>query len=184
MVKIDTSDVKKGTVLDVDGTLYKVIDLSHTHTGRWGATYKFKVKNIIDGGTQNITYNAWTTLEQADVSTMRATYLYSLWDRYTFMQLDDSSMYELHKDEIDDVVDYLKENLDVHLMKHQDKIIWVILPDKITYKIADTLPWVQGNRKNSAKKSATLETGLKVKVKSHKSKGDEVTLNTNTWEVD
>ena len=33
-MKIDCSDVKRGTILNVEGKLMKVLDISHTHTGR------------------------------------------------------------------------------------------------------------------------------------------------------
>jgi translation elongation factor P/translation initiation factor 5A len=47
-MKIDTSEVKKGIVLQVETKLFKVIDIGHTHTGRGSATYSFKVKDIIN----------------------------------------------------------------------------------------------------------------------------------------
>jgi translation elongation factor P/translation initiation factor 5A len=46
-MKIDTSDAKRGTILSVDGQLMKIVDVGHTHMGRGGATYSFKVKNIV-----------------------------------------------------------------------------------------------------------------------------------------
>ncbi|OQB41803.1 MAG: Elongation factor P (EF-P) KOW-like domain protein [candidate division CPR1 bacterium ADurb.Bin160] len=34
-------------ILQIDGKLFKVIDTSHTHMGRGGATDTFKVKDIV-----------------------------------------------------------------------------------------------------------------------------------------
>lgn len=76
MVKIDTSDVKRGTILEMDNGLYRVTDTSHTHMGRQGATYSFKVKEITTGKTKLVTYNAGTTLQQAEVQTLNALFLY------------------------------------------------------------------------------------------------------------
>jgi translation elongation factor P/translation initiation factor 5A len=45
-MRIQTSDVKKGTVLVINGELYRVLDTSHTHTGRGSATYTFRVKSL------------------------------------------------------------------------------------------------------------------------------------------
>jgi len=35
------------------------------------------------------------------------------------MENDTGEMYEMEKDKIDDVVDYLKENLDVYMMMYE-----------------------------------------------------------------
>ena len=80
MVKIETSKVKKWMILQIDDKLFRVIDTAHTHMGRGGATDTFKVKDIVSWKTNVFTYNAWTTLEQAEVKTNMAVFLYSAWD--------------------------------------------------------------------------------------------------------
>jgi translation elongation factor P/translation initiation factor 5A len=45
-------------VLQVDGKLFKVVEMGHTHMGRGGATDTFKVKDIVSGKTNVLTYNA------------------------------------------------------------------------------------------------------------------------------
>jgi elongation factor P len=94
-MKISCSDVKRGTILNHEGKLMKVLDISHTHTGRGGATYTFKSKNIIDGGNLNLTFKSTVTLEQAEVNTQNAVFLYQAGESYTFMLNDTAEMYEL-----------------------------------------------------------------------------------------
>lgn len=183
MVKIDTADVKKGTILEMDGGLYKVVDISHTHMGRQGATYGFKVKEVTTGKTKVSTYNAGTTLEEAEVSTMNALFLYSAGDTYSFMVSDTGEMYDLDADQIEDVTWWLKENMDVYLMMYQGNIINVILPTTVEYTIAQTVPGVKGDRANAGKKPATIETWLEIQVPLHKNEGDVVTVNTLTGSV-
>ena len=182
-MKISTSDVKRGTILDVEGKLYKVIDTSHTHTWRWWATYSYKVKNIIDGSNLTLTYKSSVTLEQADVQTNNAVFLYAAGDSYTFMENDTAEMRELDKDEIDDVVPYLKENLDCFLMIHDGNVIGVILPTTIEYTVAQTVPGIKGDRSSAWKKPATLDNGLEVMVPLHISEGATVTINTSTGQT-
>lgn len=183
MVKIDTSKVKRWTVLQIDWKLFKVVDMWHTHMGRWWATDTFKVKDIVTWKTNIFTYNAGTILEQAQVDTNIAVFLYSVGDMYTFMENDTWEMYDLSKDKIDDVADYLKENLDVYLMIFNWEILWVILPTTITYTIVSTVPGIKWNRAQAGKKPATIETGLEIQVPLHKNEGDTVVLNTTTWEA-
>ena len=182
-MKISTSDVKRGTVLNVDWKLYKVIDTSHTHTWRGGATYSYKVKNIVDWSNLTLTYKSSVTLEQADVQTNNAVFLYAAWDSYTFMENDTAEMRELDKDEIEDVVPYLKENLDCFLMIYENNVIGVILPTTIEYTVAQTVPGIKGDRSSAGKKPATLDNGLEVMVPLHIDEGATVTINTTTGQT-
>ncbi len=182
-MKIDCSNVKRGTILNVDGKLMKVLDISHTHTWRGSATYTFKSKNIIDWWNLNLTYKSGTTLEQADVATQNAVFLYQAWESFSFMLNDTSEMFEIDQEDIDDVIPYLKENLDCFLMIYQDNVIWVILPSVIEYTIADTVPWVKGDRAQAGKKPATLDNGLEIQVPLHLEIWATVRVNTSTWET-
>ncbi len=182
-MKIDTSKVKRWTVLKINNNLYKVVDISHTHMARWWATYTFKVKDIISWKTNVFTYNSWTILEQADIQTNTAVYLYNDWTDYFFMENDTWEMYNLNSDMIDDILWYLKENLDVYLMIYEWNVIWVILPTTIEYKITSTVPWIKWNRAQSWTKPATIETWIEIQVPLHKNEWDIVVLNTLTWET-
>ncbi len=183
MIKIDTSEVKKGTILDINGQLVRVVDTSHTHTWRGSATYTFKVKNILNWATNTLTYKSWTTLEAAEVAYKNGVYLYSMGDTYVFMENDTSEMYEIPAEQIEDITSYLKENLDVFLIKHQWNVIGIVLPTTISYKVVETVPGVKGDRATSGRKWAKLETWLEVQVPLHIKEWDEVVVNTETWEV-
>jgi len=182
-MKIDISEVKRWTVLEIEWWLYKVVDMSHMHKWRWGATYAFKVKNIQTGQVKNVTYKAWTTLDAAEITYKNGQYLYNSWDIYTFMEFDTSELYELWDDLIDDIKLYLKENVDVFLMMYNGNVIWVILPDVVSYKVIETLPWVKWDRAQAWTKPARLETGLNVQVPLYIEEWDEILVNTSTNEV-
>lgn len=160
-----------------------MIDISHTHTGRGSATYTFKVKDIVNGGNQQLTYKSGTILEQVDVQTKNAVYLYNSGDAYSFMEQDTSEIHDIPTEKIEDVVPYLKENLDCFVMIFNGNVIGVILPNVIEYKIAETVPGVKGDRAQAGKKPATLENGLEVMVPLHLEAGAIVRINTVTGEI-
>lgn len=182
-MKIATNDVKKGTILLIEGKLFKVTDTAHTHMGRWGATDTFKVKDIVTGKSNVFTYNAGTMLEQAEVVTQNAVFLYNAGNTYSFMENDTGEIFDLERESIEEVVDYLKENLDVYLQMYQGNVLNVILPSTITYKIISTVPGVKGDRAQAGTKPATIETGLEIQIPLYKEEGDEVTINTLTGAV-
>ena len=183
MVKIDASKVKKGTVLEMDGQLFVVLDLSFMQMQQRQGSYTYKVRNLATNGVQNVTVKSGITLDQAEISTQNAVYLYNTGDSYSFMENDTGEIHEIQADTIEDITGYLKDNLDVYLQIYNGKVINVILPSTITYTITDTVPGIKGNRAQSWTKPATLETGMEIQVPLHKEVGDTVTLNTLTGGV-
>lgn len=183
IMKINPGEVKKGTILQIDGKLFRITDMSHTHMARGGATYTFKAKDVITGKTNTFTYQSSVTLEQAEVQTNTATFLYKAGKSYSFMENDTGEMYDLEEDMIEDIALFLKDGLDVFLMKYEGNVINIILPQTITYVIASTVPGIKGDRSAAGKKPATLETGLEVQIPLHKAEGQTVVVNTMTREA-
>lgn len=181
--KIDVSDAKKWTILELDGNLFKVVDSSFMQCQQRQGNYTLKLKNLVTGGVQNLPFRSGTTLDKADVITKNAIYLYNSGDSYSFMENDSGEMHDLNKESIEDVVPYLKENMDLYLMVYQGNVLNVILTATVTYTITSTVPGVKWDRAQAGKKPATLETGLEIMVPLHKNEGDEVTINTETGDV-
>lgn len=182
-MKIGTSEIKKWTILKIEWSLYRVIDTAHTHMGRGGATDKFKVKDIITWKVNNFTYNAGSVLEQAEISTNRAVYLYNTGDTYTFMENDTGETYDINSETIEDITGYLKDNMDCYLTVYEGNVIWVLLPPTVSYLIKSTVPGVKWDRAQAGKKPATLETWLEVMIPLHKNEGDSVIVNTETGDA-
>ena len=103
MVKIDAAEVKKWTVLEMDGQLFKVLDLSFMQMQQRQGSYTYKVRNLMTNGVQNVTVKSGTTMDQADISTQNAVYLYNTWDTYSFMENDTGEIHDLSKEAIEDI---------------------------------------------------------------------------------
>lgn len=182
-MKINPGEVKRGTILQIEGKLFRINDISHTHMARGGATYTFKAKDVITGKTNTFTYQSTVSLEQAEVQTINSVFLYKAGTSYSFMENDSGEMHELEEEMIEDMALYLKDGLDVYLMKHEGQVINIILPQTITYTIESTVPGIKGDRSAAGKKPATLETGLEVQIPLHKEAGQTVVVNTMTGEA-
>ncbi len=182
-MKIVTSDIKKWTILEIDGQLYKVIDFAFMQMQQRQGSYTYKLRNLVTGGVQNLTFKSGTLLEQADVMTKNAVYLYNSGDTYSFMENDTGEMHDLNKNMVEDITGYLKENMDCYITLYKGNVIGVILPVTVSYTIKSTVPGVKGDRAQAGKKPATLETGLEIMIPLHKNEGDMVTINTSTGEA-
>lgn len=96
-MKINPGEVKRGTILQIEGKLFRITDISHTHMARGGATYTFKAKDVITGKTNTFTYQSTVTLEQAEVQTINSVFLYKAGTSYSFMENDSGEMHDLKK---------------------------------------------------------------------------------------
>lgn len=181
--KLDISEVKKWVILEINGELFRVVDISFMQCQQRQGNYTLKMKNLLTGWVQTMQVRSGTNLDKADVITKNAMYLYSTGDSFSFMENDSGEMHDLSKEAIEDVVPYLKENMDLFLMVYKWDVLNVILPATVTYTIASTVPGVKGDRAQAGKKPATLETGLEIMVPLHKNEWDEVTVNTETGET-
>jgi elongation factor P len=142
-MKIDVAKMKKGTIVDLDGSLMKVLDMSFMQMQQRQGSYTFKVQNIVTGNVQQVAFKSGTALDLADVSRMSAVFLYVAGDTYSFMENDTGVMHDLDKSVVEDVAGYLKENLDVFLEKHGENVLSVMLPATIQYAIKETVPGIR-----------------------------------------
>jgi elongation factor P len=110
-------------------------------------------------------------------------FLYDAVDTYSFMENDTGEIHDLDISVIEWEVSYLKENLEVFLVKYDDAIIGIELSPVINYVVTETLPWDKWNRVSAGTKDATLENGMEVQVPMHTKQWDSVSLNTTTGKV-
>ncbi|MEI7918730.1 MAG: hypothetical protein WCH65_00505 [bacterium] len=48
-MKLDVSEIKKNTILEIDGQLFKVVDFAFMQCQQRQGSYTFKLKNLITG---------------------------------------------------------------------------------------------------------------------------------------
>ena len=183
-MKIDTSKIKKWTILKIDDKLFRVLDFSYMQMQQRQGSFSYKMRNLVTWWVQMMTYKSWTVLDQAEVQTKNAIFLYKNWDTYSFMENDSWEMHDLSADIVwEDIIWYLKDNLDVFLTVNEWNVLWVILPNTASYKIIATVPGVKWDRAQAWKKPATIETWIEIMVPLHKNEGDTVTVNTLTGDI-
>jgi len=57
-MKLDVSDIKKNTIVEIDGQLYKVVDFAFMQMQQRQGSYSFKMKNLVTDGVQTFTYKS------------------------------------------------------------------------------------------------------------------------------
>ena len=58
-----SNDIKNGTVLNLDGQLWNVIEFQHVKPGKGGAFVRTKLRNVKSGNVFDRTFNAGVRVE-------------------------------------------------------------------------------------------------------------------------
>ncbi len=174
------TDLKKGTVCQIDGKPYRVIEYGQKVMGRGGSIVNVKLKNLIDGSVIPKTFKGQDKIETAEVSNKTVQYLYNDGDIFYFMDPATFEQFELNADIVDSAASYLKEGDELTLQFFGEKVINVELPKNLYLEVTYAEDVVKGDTTSSVLKDATLETGLTVKVPAFIKVGDVISVDTAT----
>jgi elongation factor P len=176
------TDLKKNTVIQLDGQPFRVTDYSQKVMGRGGSIVNVKLKNLMTGAVIPKTFKGADKIEPAEVSNKKVQYLYADGTNFFFMDPESFEQFELSGDIMGDARDYLKEGDEVNLQFFGERVINVELPKNLYLEVTYAEDVVKGDTTSSVLKDATLETGKVIKVPAFIKVGDIVSVDTTTGE--
>ncbi len=179
---IDTGDVKKGVIIELDGQLMKVLDWTHIKMARGSAQVRMKLQNVRRGDIVERTFQAGTRWPRARVEQRKVQYLYGDGDAFHFMDSETFDQFSVSAKQIGDDARFLKEGTEVFVSTYEAEVLGVDLPVAVDLRVTQTDPGFAGDTATGAKKSATVETGLVVQVPLFVNEGDLLRIDTRTGE--
>lgn len=179
---IETGDLKKGSTIEIDGTLYQVIEVDHLKIGRGSAQVRMKLRDVRAGHIIDKSVQAGTRFPRARVERAEAQYLYEEGGLHYFMNTETFDQFPVSADRLGDALNYLKENATCNLLMYGDEAIGVELPAAVELTVTETDPWVRGDTAQGGTKPAKLETGITVNVPLFINVGDVLKIDTRTGE--
>jgi elongation factor P len=177
---IDTGDIRKGSTIDLDGRLVKVIDFSHNKQGRGSAQLRMTLRDLRTGSTTTHTVQAGTKFVSVRLERQHVQFLYAEGDQYHFMDTETFEQFELGKSSVAEVIPYIKEQDVVDLLTYDGEPIDIELPTAVNLRVTQSDPGLKGDTASGATKPATLETGLVVNVPLFVNEGDVLKIDTRT----
>jgi len=202
MGTIPYSELKKGGQIIFNNQPYEIIEASSMFKARGHSVLQAKLKNLITGNIISETFHPSDTFEEAELSKIKAKFLYSHTirkssisngasrERFFFSEKDNpSKRFDLIKEQIGGISKFLKPNQIVEAIifkpSHQrfgsggkDKIVNISLPIKIQLKVAQAPPGIKGDRAQAGNKIVVLETGAEINVPLFIEEGDIIEINT------
>ncbi|MFW6067452.1 MAG: elongation factor P [Myxococcota bacterium] len=176
----DTSDIRKGLKVRIDGQPYVVVDHQFVKPGKGQAFTRTRLKNMITGSILERTFKSGEKLEKADLEERQMQYLYPEGDRRVFMDTQTYDQISLGDDQLGENVHYLLDGTMVDVLFYEGKPIDVTPPIFVELAVVETEPGFKGDTTSGATKPARLETGMKVNVPLFINEGDVLKVDTRT----
>ena len=175
---IDATQIRKGMIIIMDNTLYRVMEMQLITPGRWKAMVQTKLRNILNGSQTEHRFRSEERLEQARLDEMEMEFLYEQNGEYVFMNTENYEQVSLNAEAIGEAIKYLKANTVIEVEMYEGKPVGVNLPRTMDFKVVSTEPRLQGATKTALYKPAVIETGATVQVPEFIKEGDVVRIDT------
>ncbi|KGX88850.1 elongation factor P [Pontibacillus litoralis] len=176
---ISVNDFKTGLTIEVDNGIWQVLEFQHVKPGKGAAFVRSKMRNLRTGAIQERTFRAGEKVAKAHIENSKMQYLYASGDMHTFMDNNTYEQVELNEKQIEDELNYLKENMEINIQFYQGETIGVELPNNVELEVTETEPGIKGDTASGGSKPATVETGLIVQVPFFINEGDKIIVSTS-----
>jgi elongation factor P len=179
-VSVSTNEFKNGMTLELDGTLFQIVEFQHVKPGKGGAFVRSKLRNVKTGAVLERTFNAGVKVGLAIVERRDMQYLYADGGDLVFMDLQSYEQLHVPSAILGDSTGYLVEGGSAQVSTHDGVPIGVELAASMVLTVTKTDPGVKGDTRTGALKPATLETGIVVQVPLFVEEGEKIKVDTRS----
>lgn len=180
---ISTNQFKNGNHIDVDGTVFKIVEFQHVKPGKGGAFVRTKLRRVSDGNVIDKTFRAGEKFRAVRTEVQKLQYLYNDGQDAHFMNNETFDQLTAPFESLAEPLGFVKPNSEVEALYIDGEFSDIQLPASVVLEITETEPGVRGDTvSGGGNKPATLETGRTVNVPLFLNTGDAVKIDTRSGE--
>ncbi len=179
---VTAGDFRKGITIEWDGGVWNIVDFQHVKPGKGAAFVRTKIKNVMTGTVVERTFNPTDKMPRAIIESKDMQYLYNDGTLYYFMDPDTYEQMPLNHDQVEDAIQFVKENTNVTIKFFKGTAFSVEAPNFVDLEVTETEPGFAGNTASNTYKPATIETGYTLMVPLFINIGDVIKVDTRTGE--
>jgi elongation factor P len=180
---ISTNQLKNGNHIEVDGTIFKVLEFQHVKPGKGGAFVRTKLRRASDGNVIDRTFRAGEKFRAVRTEARKMQFLYADGTDAHFMDAESYEQIAIPEPTVAAALRWTKPSDEVDLLFIDDKPSGIQLPSSVELEVTETEPGVRGDTASGGgNKPATLETGAAIQVPLFVNIGDRVKVQTETGE--
>jgi elongation factor P len=180
---ISTNQFRNGNHIDVDGTIFKILEFQHVKPGKGGAFVRTRLRRASDGAVIDRTFRAGEKFRPVRTEVRRMQFLYRDGSDAHFMDTGSYEQLTIPEAAIADALRWMKESDEVDLLYIDNDPSDVQLASAIDLEVTETEPGVRGDTASGGgTKPAVLQTGARVQVPLFIEIGDTVRVDTRSGE--
>jgi elongation factor P len=178
---ISTNQFKNGNHIEVEGTIFKILEFQHVKPGKGGAFVRTKLRRAADGNVIDRTFRAGEKFRSVRTEARKMQFLYADGTDAHFMDSESYEQLAIPEGTVGDTLKWVKPNEDVDLLFIDGDPTDIQLSASVELEVTHTEPGVKGDTASGGgNKPATLETGAVVNVPLFVNIGDRIKVDTRT----
>jgi elongation factor P len=181
MAMISTNQLKGGNHIEVDGTVFKVLEFQHVNPGKGAAFVRTKLRRTSDAAVIERTFRAGEKFRSVHTEVRKMQFLYGDGTDAHFMDTESFEQLAVPEVALRESLQWTKPSDEVDLLFIDDEPADIQLPSAVGLEVSQTEPGVRGDTASGGgSKPATLETGAEITVPLFVNIGDKVRVDTRT----
>ncbi|MCW2971285.1 MAG: efp [Solirubrobacterales bacterium] len=178
---VSTNQFRNGSHIEVDGTVFKIVDFQHVKPGKGGAFVRTKLRRASDGNLIDRTFRAGEKFRSVRTESRKMQYLYADGTDAHFMDTQSYEQIAVAESVLSDALRFMTPSSEVEVLFIDEAPADVQLPSAVELDVAQTDPGLRGDSvSGGGTKPATLETGAVIQVPLFVEPGQRIRVDTRS----
>lgn len=191
MALLEYNEITARKYIIYEGEPYEVVENHIFRMQQRKPQNKTKIKNLLNGRFVEATFHAADKVEEAEITTHEAKYLYTNKGEFWFCDVDNpSKRFKIPEEVLGVQAKFLKPNtvydtkvfIDPETESGEGTIFGVKLDATVDLKVVEAPPGVKGDTARGGNKLVKVETGAMITVPLFVNEGETIRINTETGE--
>ena len=180
---INTNQFRNGNHIEVDGTVFKIVEFQHVKPGKGGAFVRTKLRRASDGAVIDRTFRAGEKFRPVRTEARKMQFLYADGTDAHFMDMESYEQLAVPQGSVSEPLRWTKPSSEVDVLFIDEQPADVQLPSAVDLEVTETEPGLRGDTASGGgTKPATLETGATIHVPLFVNVGERVRVDTRSGE--
>ncbi|MFH1178322.1 MAG: elongation factor P [bacterium] len=188
MAILSYNEILPKTIINYNNEPYEVLSSHIFRMQMRKPVNQTKLRHLVSGKVLEISFHQNETVQEAEVDTMQAVYLYTRrlpagrQESWFAEEGNLKNRFSFPEDAVSDKVQWLSPNSVVEVMTYEETPMTIKIPVKVELEVREAPPTIKGNTATGGTKTVVLNTGAKVNVPLFINAGDIVRINTDSGE--
>ena len=180
---LGTNQFKNGNHIEVDGTIFKILEFQHVKPGKGVAFVRTKLRRASDGNVIDRTFRAGEKFREVRTEARKMQFLYADGTDAHFMDTESFEQLAVPEATVADALRWTVPSSEVDVLFIDGQPAELQLPSTVDLEVTQADPGVRGDTVSSGgTKPATLETGAIVQVPLFLEPGQRIRVDTRSGE--